>query len=371
MPDPSQFSPVLPRRRRSGRHATPPRFVPHQRAPGARCARRTGTSRPARPWPSPRWTNPVRARSKSTANQPLGATPSFSEWASTSSSSASPKALPAGRPRSRSAASIFIRAPWKPLEDDSIVFANLIDEGSELELMKLGDMAGATRRFFEEELPRRVQNPSAALLFPLHGTRLVRAHHGRDRRARRDVQERSALRPGSTSSSRFTRVSRSTPRSRCSPSGRTTSEKMRSVLLIGSPADTELAAAELAKSLPDVTLMKAANEGEIERALDGKPDAVVLALGDIALDFGAAQKIWRARGFALPCVVLARERRRASALESCLGGRRRLRERRSAGSPRARARAGAQPPRRPPARFRGRPDGLFEAIVDACRSCSS
>jgi hypothetical protein len=69
-----------------------------------------------------------------------------------------PTALKVGREH-------FIRAPWKPLEDDSIVFANLIDEGSELELMKLGDMAGATRRFFEEELPRRVQNPSAALLF--------------------------------------------------------------------------------------------------------------------------------------------------------------------------------------------------------------
>jgi hypothetical protein len=69
-----------------------------------------------------------------------------------------PTALKVGREH-------FIRAPWKPLEDDSIVFANLIDEGSELELMRLGDMAAATRRFFEEELPRRVQNPSAALLF--------------------------------------------------------------------------------------------------------------------------------------------------------------------------------------------------------------
>jgi hypothetical protein len=59
----------------------------------------------------------------------------------------------------------FIRAPWKPLEDGSIMFANLLDEGSELELMQLGDMAGATSRFFKEELPRRVQKPTAALLF--------------------------------------------------------------------------------------------------------------------------------------------------------------------------------------------------------------
>jgi hypothetical protein len=69
-----------------------------------------------------------------------------------------PTALKVGREH-------FIRAPWKALDDGSIVFANLIDEGSELEVMKLGDMAASTRRFFEEELPRRVKNPSAALLF--------------------------------------------------------------------------------------------------------------------------------------------------------------------------------------------------------------
>jgi len=69
-----------------------------------------------------------------------------------------PTALKVGR-------EYFIRAPWKPLDDGSIVFANLLDEGSVLELMQLGDMAGTTQRFFEEELPRRVQNPSAALLF--------------------------------------------------------------------------------------------------------------------------------------------------------------------------------------------------------------
>jgi hypothetical protein len=59
----------------------------------------------------------------------------------------------------------FIRAPWKPLDDGSILYANLLDEGAELELMQLGDIAGATRRFFTEELPRRVPNPTAALLF--------------------------------------------------------------------------------------------------------------------------------------------------------------------------------------------------------------
>ena len=70
-----------------------------------------------------------------------------------------PTALKVGREH-------FIRAPWKPLEDGSILFANLIDEGVELELMKLDDMAASTQRFFDEELPRRVgSEPTAALLF--------------------------------------------------------------------------------------------------------------------------------------------------------------------------------------------------------------
>jgi hypothetical protein len=69
-----------------------------------------------------------------------------------------PTALKVGR-------EYFIRAPWKPLEDGSILFANLLDEGTELELMQLGDMAGATRQFFTDELPRRVPAPTAALLF--------------------------------------------------------------------------------------------------------------------------------------------------------------------------------------------------------------
>lgn len=59
----------------------------------------------------------------------------------------------------------FIRAPWRPLEDGSITFANLLEEGMELEVMKMGDMVEMTRRFFREELPRRVQSPQATLLF--------------------------------------------------------------------------------------------------------------------------------------------------------------------------------------------------------------
>jgi hypothetical protein len=75
---------------------------------------------------------------------------------------AHPTALKVGR-------EYFIRTPWKPLPDHSILFANLLEEGTELELMNVGDMAGMTRAFFQEELPRRVQNPQAALLFHCGG----------------------------------------------------------------------------------------------------------------------------------------------------------------------------------------------------------
>jgi hypothetical protein len=63
----------------------------------------------------------------------------------------------------------FIRAAWKPLPDGSILFANLLEEGTEMELMKIGDPAGMMRQFFQEELPRRVQNPQASLLFHCSG----------------------------------------------------------------------------------------------------------------------------------------------------------------------------------------------------------
>jgi hypothetical protein len=84
----------------------------------------------------------------------------------------SPTALKVGR-------EYFIRAPWKPLPDGSILFANLLEEGTELELMKMGDMAGLTRSFFQEELPRRVQNPQAALLFHCGGRMFYAAMTGK------------------------------------------------------------------------------------------------------------------------------------------------------------------------------------------------
>ena len=75
---------------------------------------------------------------------------------------AHPTALKVGR-------EYFIRSPWKPLPDNSILFANLLEEGTEMELMKIGDPAAMMRQFFQEELPRRVPNPQAALLFHCGG----------------------------------------------------------------------------------------------------------------------------------------------------------------------------------------------------------
>lgn len=59
----------------------------------------------------------------------------------------------------------MVRAPWKPLPDGSILFVNLLEEGTEMEIMRLDDMVGTTRRFLTEEIPARVPNPKAALLF--------------------------------------------------------------------------------------------------------------------------------------------------------------------------------------------------------------
>lgn len=63
----------------------------------------------------------------------------------------------------------FIRAPWKPLDDGSILFANLLEEGTELELMEIGDVVGSTRAFLEQELPARCRNPTALLAFQCSG----------------------------------------------------------------------------------------------------------------------------------------------------------------------------------------------------------
>jgi hypothetical protein len=73
----------------------------------------------------------------------------------------------------------FIRAPWKPLDDGSILFANMLEEGVELELVKLTDIAASTRRFFETELPARVPSPRAVLLFHCSGRKWFAEGSGR------------------------------------------------------------------------------------------------------------------------------------------------------------------------------------------------
>jgi hypothetical protein len=42
-------------------------------------------------------------------------------------------------------------------------------EGTEVELMKMGDMVEMTRKFFTDDLPRRVVSPRAAILFNCGG----------------------------------------------------------------------------------------------------------------------------------------------------------------------------------------------------------
>ncbi|MBZ5709672.1 FIST signal transduction protein [Nannocystis pusilla] len=73
---------------------------------------------------------------------------------------------------------VFLRSPWKVLPDGSILFANMLDEGAELELMRRVDMVASTRQFFSDELPRRVRSPTATLLFHCGGRMWTAHSHG-------------------------------------------------------------------------------------------------------------------------------------------------------------------------------------------------
>lgn len=92
----------------------------------------------------------------------LGVEPSELDFIKPRGFATRPTALRVGR-------EYFIRSPWTPLDDGSILFANLLEEGMELELMRLGDIGEMTRKFFEEEVPRRVPSPTAALVFHCSG----------------------------------------------------------------------------------------------------------------------------------------------------------------------------------------------------------
>jgi len=63
----------------------------------------------------------------------------------------------------------FLRSPWKPLEDGSILFANLLEEDSVYELMLLGDMTAMTKEFLDGTIADRVKDPTAAMYFHCSG----------------------------------------------------------------------------------------------------------------------------------------------------------------------------------------------------------
>jgi hypothetical protein len=92
----------------------------------------------------------------------LGVTVDDLEFTKPRGFSNNPTALKVGR-------EYFIRSPWKALPDGSVLFANLLDEGVEFEIMQYTDMGESTKRFFAEELPKRVPNPTATLLFHCSG----------------------------------------------------------------------------------------------------------------------------------------------------------------------------------------------------------
>ena len=85
---------------------------------------------------------------------------------------ARPTALKVGR-------EYFMRAPFMVGPDGSVMFANYLEEGTELELMTAGDPIGSTMRFFQDEVPRRVRNPTAALLFHCGGRAFIAHVSGR------------------------------------------------------------------------------------------------------------------------------------------------------------------------------------------------
>lgn len=66
----------------------------------------------------------------------------------------------------------FLRAIMAGESDGSLQSTNMLQDDLELEVMRVGDPVEATRRFFTEELPRRVPNPTAALLFDCGARRL-------------------------------------------------------------------------------------------------------------------------------------------------------------------------------------------------------
>jgi hypothetical protein len=59
----------------------------------------------------------------------------------------------------------FMRSPWKPLPDGSILFANMLTENTELHVMKLGDIPAMLNNYFTDELPHRLPSVRGVLAF--------------------------------------------------------------------------------------------------------------------------------------------------------------------------------------------------------------
>jgi hypothetical protein len=69
----------------------------------------------------------------------------------------------------------FLRSIVKRVDDDTLDSANMVQEDLELEVMRVGDIVEMTRKFFVDDIPRRVPNPTAALLFDC-GARKLYGH---------------------------------------------------------------------------------------------------------------------------------------------------------------------------------------------------
>jgi hypothetical protein len=73
----------------------------------------------------------------------------------------------------------FLRAVAKNFEDNSLMSFNMLREDQELDVMRQGDIVNATKRFFVEDLPRRVPTATATILFDCAARRMVAQMQGK------------------------------------------------------------------------------------------------------------------------------------------------------------------------------------------------
>jgi hypothetical protein len=63
----------------------------------------------------------------------------------------------------------FINTPFYANKDGTVGFVGMLDTSATFEIMKTTDMAGSTRQFLTEEVPKKVPNPTAGILFHCTG----------------------------------------------------------------------------------------------------------------------------------------------------------------------------------------------------------